>query len=107
VWDGYVLQTLSWISLERLLERAETSFYLTGIYPDAVEQIAGAPDAPLPRDPWGRPYRLVTRGQKLLVTGSDATGQPIQDLILSRHLAWEGSGQRTERPAGPGVELLP
>ncbi len=107
VWDGYILESLSWLTLERLLEGAETSFYLTGIYPESFDQVAGAPEDRAPRDPWGRPYRLVTRGQKLLVTGSDAGGQPIQDLILTRHLAWEGTGQRLERPPGPGVELIP
>jgi hypothetical protein len=106
LWDGSVLEDLSWISLDRLLWKAETQFYLDGIYPERAEELAAAPGQLLPRDPWGRPYRLVTRGDKLLVTGSDADGQPIQNLILSRVLAWEGNGQRIDRGSGPGVELL-
>ena len=105
-WRRYILQSLSWISLDRVARQSETFFYLNGIYPEDADQLAEGFEGRVPTDPWDRPYRLVTRGEKLLVTGSDASGQPIQNLILSRQLAWEGSGARVEREEGPGVQLL-
>ena len=107
LWDRYVLQSVSWISLDRVARQAETAFYLDGVYPEDADRLATEYPGAVPRDPWGRPYRLVTRGGKLLVTGSDSSGQPIQSLILSRHLAWEGAGDWAERPEGPGVQLIP
>jgi hypothetical protein len=107
LWDRYVLQSVSWISLDQVSRQAEIAFYLDGVYPESAEQLAKEYPGTLPLDPWSRPYRLVTRGEKLLVTGSDSDGQPIQSLILSRHLAWEGTGERTDRPDGPGVQLVP
>jgi hypothetical protein len=105
-WNRYILQSLSWISLDRVARQSETFFYLNGIYPEDANQLAEGFEGRVPTDPWDRQYRLVTRGEKLLVTGSDASGQPIQNLILSRQLAWEGSGVRVERQEGPGVQLL-
>jgi hypothetical protein len=105
-WNRYILQSLSWISLDRVARQSETFFYLNGIYPEDADQLSEGFEGRVPTDPWGRQYRLVTRGGKLLVTGSDASGQPIQNLILSRHLAWEGTGFRVERHEGPGVQLL-
>jgi len=107
LWDRYVLQSVSWISLDRVAHQAETAFYLDGVYPENADQLAKDYPGTVPLDPWGRPYRLVARGEKLLVTGSDRDGQPVQSLILSRHLAWEGTGERAERPEGPGVQLVP
>ena len=107
LWDRYVLQSVSWISLDRVACQAETAFYLDGVYPENADQLTTEYPGAVPLDPWDRPYRLVTRGQKLLVTGSDSRGQPIQSLILSRHLAWEGAGDRAGRPKGPGVQLVP
>ena len=106
-WNRYVLQSLSWISLDRIANQAEVSFYLNGTYPEDADQLAAAYQGRILLDPWGRPYRLVTRGGKLLVTGSDASGQPIQGLILTRYLAWEAGGERVERSTGPGVVLIP
>ncbi len=106
-WHRYVLQSLSWISLDRIAYQAEISFYLNGTYPEDADQLAAASQGRIPLDPWGRPYRLVTRGGKLLVTGSDGSGQPIQNLILTRYLAWEAGGERVELSRGPGVILLP
>jgi len=107
LWDRYVLQSVSWISLDRVARQAEIAFYLDGVYPESAEQLTTEYPGAVPLDPWDRPYRLVTRGEKLLVTGSDSSGQPIQSLILSRHLAWEGTGERSNRPDGPGVQLVP
>ena len=107
LWDRCVLQSASWISLDRVAQQAETAFYLDGVYPENADQLAKEYPGTVPLDPWGRPYRLVARGEKLLVTGSDRNGQPVQSLILSRHLAWEGTSDRAERPEGPGVQLVP
>jgi len=107
LWDRYVLQSASWISLDRVAQQAETAFYVDGVYPENADQLAKEYPGAVPLDPWGRSYRLVTRGEKLLVTGSDRIGQPVQSLILSRHLAWEGTADRAERPEGPGVQLVP
>jgi len=107
LWDRCVLQSASWISLDRVAQQAETAFYLDGVYPENADQLAREYPGTVPLDPWGRPYRLVARGEKLLVTGSDRNGQPVQSLILSRHLAWEGTGDRADRPEGPGVQLVP
>ena len=107
IWNQYVLQSVSWVSLNRVADQAETVFYLDGVYPEDADQLAAAYPGTVPSDPWGRSYRLVTRGEKLLVTGSDSTGQPIQSLILSRHLAWEHAGARSDRVEGPGVQLVP
>jgi hypothetical protein len=107
VWDRHVLQSVSWISLDQVARQAETVFYLDGVYPESVEQLVADYPGTVPTDPWDRSYRVVTRGEKLLVSGSDRGGGPIQSLILSRHMAWEGAGDRSQRPAGPGVRLVP
>ena len=107
LWDRCVLQSASWISLDRVAQQAETAFYLDGVYPENADQLAKEYPGTVPLDPWGQPYRLVARGEKLLVTGSDRNGQPVQSLILSRHLAWEGIRERADRPEGPGVQLVP
>jgi hypothetical protein len=102
-----VLQSLSWISLDRVAGQAESYFYLNGTYPEDADQLAVGFQGHGTLDPWGRSYRLVTRGGKLLVTGSDGSGQPIQNLILTRYLAWEAGDERVEHSAGPGVVLIP
>lgn len=107
VWNRYVLQSVSWISLDRVARQAETAFYLDGAYPESASQLASEHPGSVPLDPWARNYRLVTRGDKLLVTGSDANGQPIQSLILSRQLVWERTGGRQGPHEGPGVVLVP
>ncbi len=106
IWDQLVVESQSWIGLDRTTRDAETYFFLNGIYPTDVNELAEGLHQPVPVDPWGQVYRLVTRDDKFLVTGADALGQPAQHLILSRYLAWEGSGGRPERSQGPGVQLL-
>ncbi len=106
VWNRWVGQSLSWIGLDRVARAAETYYYLDGIYPVSVDELVVDSDDSEITDPWGVPYRLVTRGNKILVTGADASGRPIANLILSRSLAWEGSMGRVERSQGPGVQLL-
>jgi len=106
VWNRWVLESLSWIGLDRVAREAETSYYLNGIYPADMAELANSVPGRVPTDPWGRQYRLVSRGGKLLVTGADAAGRPAPRLILSHSLAWEGSGQRSERLVGPGVQIV-
>jgi hypothetical protein len=106
LWNRGVLESLSWIGLDRVARQAETSFYLNGIYPTGIDELSATLPGGVPDDPWGRPYRLVTRGGKLLVTGTDADGQPAQRLVLGRGLSWEAVRERGERPQGPGVRLL-
>ena len=106
-WNGYILESASWFRLERLCRTAEGVFYLDGIYPDTIRRLLdGAGDVPADFvDPWSRSYRLTTRGNRLMVTGSDSEGDQIPQLILSRAVAWEGDGQPTTIP-GPGVRLI-
>ncbi len=106
LWNHRILESLSWIGLDRVAGAAESEYYLNGIYPVDMDALSAAGTVDVPDDPWNRRYRLVTRGGRLLVTGTDANGQPTQDLILSRSLAWESSGAWEERPSGPGVRLL-
>ena len=106
VWERWVGQSLSWIGLDRVVREAETHYYLNGIYPGSVDELSHESRDREFLDPWGVPYRLVTRGTKLLVTGADADGRPMPNLILSHSLAWEGGLGRAERSQGPGVQLL-
>jgi hypothetical protein len=106
LWDRWVGQSLSWIGLDRIVQESETHFYLNGIYPVAVDELTVDSRNRDFNDPWGAPYRLVTRGNKILVTGSDAEGRPVPNLILSRSLAWDSGMGRAERSQGPGVQLL-
>ena len=106
VWERWVGQSLSWIGLDRVVREAETHYYLNGIYPLSVDELSVDSDGGEFLDPWGVPYRLVTRGNKLLVTGADVNGRPMPNLILSHSLAWEVGMGRVERSQGPGVQLL-
>jgi hypothetical protein len=106
LWNRYALESSSWMGLDRVARGTEAFFYLNGYYPDGIEELVTGSQGVDPKDPWDRPYRLVTRGGRLLVTGSDADGQSIPFLILSRHVAWEEGATETVRPVGPGVRLL-
>lgn len=106
VWNRYVLETVSWFRLTHLLRSAETTYLLTGVYPDSPRALMRAA-AVSPRsvtDPWGRPYRMVVRGHRILAAGTDSRGEPISKLLLSRDLAWEGAPEGEHQ--GPGVILL-
>jgi len=107
-WERYVVQSESWFRMDRLGRVAETEFFLFGFYPSDLEQLSSAKIAPeLASDPWGRPYRIAIRGEKLMFTGSDSSGQPVPMLIHSRSLAWEGEMPEAVNRAGPGLILLP
>ncbi len=109
LWNRYVLESSSWFRIQHIGEAAESSYYLTGVYPDSLQDLveAGLVDRAAETDPWGNTYRLVVRGHKLLVTGSGSEGQPVPMLILSRSLAWEGGALTTIAAVNqPGVILL-
>jgi len=106
VWDTYVLESASWFRMQRLAEAAERMYFVRGGYPESIDDLEALPDVSV-RDPWGRTYRLVTRGHRLIVTGSDRAGRPVPQLILGRHLAWEGEPGVAAREGRPGVRLLP
>jgi|AMFO01.1.fsa_nt_gi hypothetical protein len=106
VWSRFITQTVSWSRLDRLLRSAETAYLLTGTYPETPDALvkAGVAQRRDVIDPWGRTYRMVLRGHKLLAAGTDARGEPVPKLLLSRGLVWEGAppGGYT----GPGVVLI-
>jgi hypothetical protein len=106
LWDRFVVESVSWYRLKRMLAGAETAYFLRGVYPEAPQGLVRSsilrPSDIV--DPWGRSYVMVVRGHKLLAAGTDARGEPISKLLLSRGLAWESSSERT--PSGPGVILL-
>ncbi len=108
VWNRFFLESESWYRMNRLAEVADTAYFLNGLYPeDLGELVSVSPLDPSDvTDPWGREYRMVTRGHKLMVTGSDPNGQPVPLLILSQNQAWEGEPARMDAIDGPGVILL-
>ncbi len=105
IWDRYVGEGVSWYRMERLARAAETHYYLHGLYPENTEALSRADEGALQYlvDPWGQPYRVVTRGHKMMVTGLDSSGHPVPLLLLSRTLAWEGAHLEAESFEGPGV----
>ena len=105
-WNSFVVESISWYRIKRMLVGAETSYFLKGVYPETPEDLVRSsilrPGDII--DPWGRSYLMVVRGHKLLAAGTDAKGEPVSKLLLSRGLAWESSSERA--PGGPGVILL-
>jgi hypothetical protein len=109
LWNRDVLESVSWYRMNRLSQAAETYYFLHGLYPEDVEKLVAESQVPdsFAADPWGRPYRIgTTTGHKLVLTGSDSTGQTVPLLILSRSLAWEGESAASEYLGKPGVILL-
>ncbi len=111
-WSGrselvnrYVLEPASALKLRRVLRELAAYRDLHGQLPESpVELAAGGGLAPEElADPWGRPYRIVVRGDALLVAGADAAGQPVPILLVSRRLAASEPGVRA---SGPGVVLI-
>jgi hypothetical protein len=106
LWQRYVQESTSWLRLARLSAIAESYFFLEGLYPESVAELVDGGYARMVNDPWGRPYRLATREHRLVVSGTDAFGEPSPLLRLSRRLAWEGDTNRMEQRNTPGVRLL-
>ena len=106
VWNGIVQQGVSWLRLVRLARTAENFYVLEGLYPESAADLLDAGYLSDVSDPWRRPYRLSTREGRLVVTGTDARGDPAPALTISRSLAMEpdetGGGAQTR----PGVRLL-
>jgi len=108
LWGRYVVQSQSWLRMDWLARAAETEFFLHGFYPTGLDELSTSRlDPAVVSDPWGRPYRFAIRGDKLMFTGSDSSGQPVPMLIQSRSLAWERKTQESGNRTGPGLILLP
>ena len=106
IWERFVQSTSSWFRLEQLADDVESVYYLRGSYPrslrDLVASSAVTPAGTI--DPWGRPYRLMVRGNEFLLTGSDAAGEPVPLLMISRDLVWERVDDRAS--GRPGLVLV-
>ncbi len=105
--ERYVLESASRYRIRSLVREIEAFRELRGSFPTSLEDLvrAGCLSAEELKDPWGRPYRLVVRGETLLVTGADARGEPVPLLMVVRRLPREPvllSGGMS----GPGVVLL-
>jgi hypothetical protein len=109
LWSRFVEVSSSWMRMDRLARYAERHFLITGLYPDDVDDLVESGMVPQAAtlDPWERPYRMVTRGTRLLVTGSDRDGEPMPLLIITRPLAWEGEAGGESLGDRPGVVLIP
>jgi hypothetical protein len=106
VWDSLALHGLSWLRLVRISRTAETYYALEGLYPESAADLLDAGYATDVSDPWRRPYHLNTHEGRLVVTGTDAKGDPAPSLTIIRNLAME-----PDEPVGghrnrPGVRLL-
>lgn len=108
IWNRYVVETQSWLRMDWLARMAEVEFFLQGVYPATLDDLEPLGlDPSLTKDPWGRPYRIAIRGDRLMFTGSDSTGQPVSALIQSRSLAWENEMAEAGSRQVPGLILLP
>lgn len=107
-WNRYLQEGVSWFRMMRLAGAAESHYYLHGLYPDSADVLAlpNRREQQMLTDPWSQPYRLVTRGQKMMVTGLDSSGHPVPLLLLSRSLAWEGAHDDPLAAEGPGVIFI-
>jgi hypothetical protein len=106
LWQRYVFESASWLQLARLCRTAESYYFIEGLYPESVSELVDGGYASLVNDPWGRPYRLATRDRRLVVSGTDALGEPSPMLSLKRRLALEGDPTDLEPRNTPGVKLL-
>ncbi len=105
--ERYVLESASRWRIRSLMRSIEAYRELTGSFPSSLEEMVRAGSVPesSTRDPWGRPYRLVVRGETLLIAGSDASGQPVPLLMMARRLPREPA-LPAGSASGPGVVLL-
>lgn len=105
--DRYVLESGSRWRIRSLMREIEAYRELKGGFPSSLEELVKEGNLPegLAKDPWGRPYRLVVRGETLLIAGSDASGQPVPLLMMARRLPKEPA-LHAGSASGPGVVLL-
>ncbi|MGV8040885.1 MAG: DUF4388 domain-containing protein [Thermoanaerobaculaceae bacterium] len=80
--------SVSWARMSGLWQILHGRAALAGAYPDTLAELVHERylRQELLSDPWGRPYRYVTREQAVLLSGSAADGTPDPDLILSMRL---------------------
>jgi hypothetical protein len=106
IWDPFVHEEVSRLRLEQLTRLAHAHFFLHGVYPQSISDLVGESALSLLTDPWGRPYRLTTSDQRLIVSGTDAAGDAVDALSERSSLAWEGEGSRPVAAGRAGVRLL-
>jgi len=106
VWDGLALHGLSWLRLVRISRTAETFYALEGLYPESAADLLDAGYATDVSDPWRRPYHLTTHEGRLVVTATDAKGDPAPSLTIIRNLATEPDEPAGKQRNRPGVRLL-
>ncbi len=105
--ERYVLESASRWRIRSLMRKIEAYRELSGSFPTSLDEMVreGGVSENQTRDPWGRPYRLVVRGETLLIAGGDSSGQPVPLLMMIRRLPKERA-LHTGAAAGPGVVLL-
>jgi len=106
VWDGLALHGLSWLRLVRISRTAEIYYALEGLYPESAADLLDAGYATDISDPWRRPYHVTTHDGRLVVTGTDANGDPAPALTIVRNLASEPDSEAGGHRQRPGVRLL-
>jgi len=104
LWDRYVMTGISEMRMDQVARAAEAHFFLHGLYPQEMEELATRPASPPTSDPWGQPYRITLSDTTISVTGADTAGMPAP--IVTRYLAWEGDRGEVELLGQPGVILL-
>ncbi|HHQ47711.1 MAG TPA: hypothetical protein ENK19_02375 [Acidobacteria bacterium] len=102
----YVDSGISWFRMRRILAAADLHILIRGVPPQSLKSLvkSGLLDEDQAVDPQGKPYRLVIRGQDVVVAAVGQDGQPVPGLILSHAFPWEGPGAAGGQ--GPGVVLL-
>ncbi|HPW54891.1 MAG: DUF4388 domain-containing protein [Thermoanaerobaculaceae bacterium] len=80
--------TVSWARMFGLWQIVQGRAALVGAYPDTLAELVHERYVGQERlsDPWGRPYRYVTREQTVQLSGSAFDGTPDPDLILGVRL---------------------
>jgi hypothetical protein len=106
LWDGHILEIVSWQRMGQLSRVAEAHFFLHGLYPQSVTDLITAARSVEVTDPWGRPYRFQISDGRLWVTGTDTSSGFGRVPAVSRYLAWEGDAEQLDLRGQPGVRLI-
>lgn len=90
--------TMSWARMSGLWGILQGRVALAGDFPETLAELVHERyvGQELLNDPWGRPYRYVSREKAVLLAGSSADGTPDPDLILSVRL------EHPPEPSEPG-----